>query len=420
MGADIVIGPFLLGRSLGQGSTGEVFLAERTQPFPQRVAIKVLAGSGFEDRDGGAHEADVLVALDHPYIVKLIDRGMLPDGRRFIVMEYVDGEPIDVYCDRRALPTAERVRLLIKVMEALSYLHRHLIIHSDLKPPNILVTPRGEPKLLDFGVAQQRGLEGPTGYTPEFASPEQHAAGRLTAASDVYSLGVIACGLLGKNRGRDLEAILYAATRAEPTERYASIDAFKADLHCYLDGRDVSPRPSSRLNGWLRWTKRHRVITAATLVVVLTIVLAAVGVIRSATRAAQQRALARNQLHELVALTGTLEGELYDSVGHLPQSNNAREVLLRGARETLATLAARDAHDSLLTLELARQYSRLSQLQWDGASEAGDPAAAKRAARVDLDQGLRLLGRIDRRDSGYATAQRDLASMQHLPAALGR
>jgi hypothetical protein len=422
MTTDTLIGPFRLVRSLGQGSAGEVFLAERIESFPQRVAIKLMAPTGHHADAGGGtdHEADVLVALDHPYIVKLIDRGALPDGQRFIVMEYIDGEPIDVYSENHALSTVDRVRLLIKVMDALSYSHRHLIIHSDLKPQNILVTSRGEPKLLDFGVAQHQGREGPTGYTPLFASPEQNTTERLTAASDVYSLGIVANGLLGKGRSRDLDAILHAATRPEPDLRYASIDAFKADLQSFLDGRDVSPRPSNRFNSQVRWVKRHQAIAAAALVIVLVIAFAAVGVIHSATRAEEQRVLARNQLHEIVALTGTLEGELYDSVGHLPQSSEARDVLLKGARETLSTLALRDTHDSLLTLELARQYARLSQLQSQGATESGEPNTARQAAALDLDRGLQLLKTIRHSDSEYSEAQRDLAVMQRLRDVLAR
>lgn len=413
MTADNLIGPFRLVRSLGRGSTGEVFLAERIETFPQRVAIKVLAAPG-ESRDAAGmldHEAAILVALDHPCIVKLIDRGVLTDGRRFIVMEYIDGEPIDAYCERHSSSTEERARLLMTVMDALAYSHRHLIIHSDLKPSNILVTPGGKPKLLDFGIAQYQGRDGPTGYTPLFASPEQNAGGTLTAASDVYSLGVIAKDLLGKVRDKDLAAILDAATHTDPDDRYASIDAFRADLQCFLEGRDVSPRPANRIAGSLRWIKRHRAISAAALVVLLTLVFTAVAVIQSATRAAKERALAQTQLHELVTLTGTLEGELYDSVRALSQSRQAREVLLQGARATLATLAARDTRDSLLTLELARQYARLSHLQWQAAADAADPAAAKRAAMRDLDAGLRLLESIRGGDAEYPAAQRDLVAL---------
>jgi hypothetical protein len=413
MTADNLIGPFRLVRSLGRGSAGEVFLAERIETFPQRVAIKLLGAAG-ESRDGAGifeHEAAILVALDHPHIVKLIDKGVAPDGRGFIVMEYIDGQPIDVYCECHGLSTEQRARLLITVMDSLSYSHRHLIIHSDLKPSNILVILGDEPKLLDFGIAQYPGREGPTGHTPLFASPEQNDGGQLTAASDVYSLGVIAKGLFGKVRDKDLAAILDAATRSEPDDRYASMDAFKADLQCFLEGRDVSPRRANRITGLLRWVKRHRVLTAAALVVILTTLVAAGAVIQSATRAAKERALAQAQLHELVTLTGTLEGELYDSVGPLSQSGQARDVLLRGARATLATLAARDTRDSLLTLELARQYARLSQLQWQDASEAQDPAAAKRAAVLDIEEGVRLLETIRVGDAEYHAAQQELATL---------
>jgi predicted Ser/Thr protein kinase len=408
------IPPFRLIRSLGVGNSGEVFLAERAGDFTQRVAIKLMAAP--DQRDDAAHEARILVALDHPYIVKLIDRGVLADGRPYLVMEYIDGEPIDAYAARLGLPVTDRVRLLIKVMEALSFAHRHLIVHADLKPANILVTRQGNPVLLDFGVAQREGAAGSLGHTPQYASPEQAAAARITAASDVYSAGLIADRLLGSGRGPDLDAIVRAATRSDPGARYASIDAFRADLKHFLDGGNISAGGASR-SGALRWLRRHRRVAVAGLIIAATFLIAAVGVIRGTATAATQRAMARRELHGLVALTGTLEGELYDSVGTLPRGGPARQVLLRGTRDTLDALAARDSQDSRLMRELAGQYATLARLQ-AAEDEAGATGTPREQARLDLDHGIALLHRIPHRDAEYSAAQLDLAALLRARAAL--
>lgn len=426
-----IIGSFRLVRSLGIGSSGEVFLAERIESFPQRVAIKVMpavaeratmttAALDEVDVAAGVHEATVLVALDHPHIVKLVDHGVLPDGQRYLVMEYVEGVPIDRYCMDHRLTPRERVQLLIKVMDALSHTHRHLIIHADLKPANILVMADGEPKLLDFGVAQWRGTAGPEGFTPAFASPEQTAGARLSAASDIFSLGVIADKVLEGERGRDLDAILATATAHVVEERYASIDAFKADLSSYLDGRNVSVRNLSRLGSTLRWVKRHRLYSLISLGIFLTLAAAAVGVVRNAAQAARQRTLAEFQLHELVTLTGTLEGDLYDSVRSLPQSADARKILLQGASATLATLASHDNKDSILALELVHQYETLARLLLAEVAISTEPTAATRDALRALDAGSRLLSAIDRADPQYSAAQHDQSIIGELRNAIGR
>jgi serine/threonine protein kinase len=144
------VGPFRIVGALGGGGMGDVYLGERLELFSQRVAIKVLhaarRGDGAsEDAYGTAvREEDVLVSLDHSNIVRLLDRGVTDGGLRYIVMEYVDGVAIDVFCDERRLSVRERIRLLMQVMDAVAYAHRHLVVHADLKPANILVTSAGE------------------------------------------------------------------------------------------------------------------------------------------------------------------------------------------------------------------------------------------------------------------------------------
>jgi eukaryotic-like serine/threonine-protein kinase len=204
------IGPYRVIRELGRGGMGVVFLAERADgQFRQRVAIKRI---GSVDADDPVYqrflaERQILAGLDHPSIARLLDGGVTADGRPYLVLEYVDGMPITAYCDRHRLGVEERLRLFLEVCAAVQHAHQNLVIHRDLKPGNILVTPAGQVRLLDFGIAKLLNptLSGvsapatrpnPRAMTPEYASPEQVRGDSITTASDVYSLGVLLYELL--------------------------------------------------------------------------------------------------------------------------------------------------------------------------------------------------------------------------------
>jgi len=201
------IGPYRLIRELGAGGMGEVYLAERADAeFDQQVAIKLVHGHGVKSRL--KIERQILAQLDHPNIAHLLDGGTLADDTSYIVMEYVDGVPIDTYCDSHRLDLGARLRLFQTVCAAVHYAHQNLIVHRDLKPSNILVTKSGVPKLLDFGIAKllDHRQAGPHTLaltqadirimTPEHASPEQVRGQPITTASDVYVLGVLLYRLL--------------------------------------------------------------------------------------------------------------------------------------------------------------------------------------------------------------------------------
>src|ERR1700716_3431277 len=193
-------------RTLGSGGMGEVFLAERADAeFEHQVAIKVVYGGaparGVQSRL--KVERQILAQLDHPNIAHLLDGGTLPDGTVYLVMEYVDGIPIDAFCDSNRLDVAARLKLFQIVCAAVHYAHQNLIVHRDLKPSNILVTAAGVPKLLDFGIAKlldhrqaaQHSLAVTQAdirvMTPDHASPEQIRGQAITTSSDVYVLGVL-------------------------------------------------------------------------------------------------------------------------------------------------------------------------------------------------------------------------------------
>lgn len=210
------LGRYRLVREIGRGGMGTVYLGvdEGTDP-PRDVAVKMLREAVHaEHATRFVNEQRVLASLDHPHIARFLEAGTAPDGRAFLVMEYVPGEPLDVYCDRRQLPVIERLRLFRIVLEAVAYAHRQLIVHRDIKPRNILVTAEGVVKLVDFGIAKPLVADpgadtaatrtGVRLMTPEYASPEQVTGGRITTATDVYALGLLLYELLCGRRAQRL------------------------------------------------------------------------------------------------------------------------------------------------------------------------------------------------------------------------
>jgi serine/threonine-protein kinase len=207
------IGAYEVQRLLARGGMGAVYLAARADDtYLKRVAIKLIRDDRYvsdpqrreELLRRFRNERQALANLDHPYIARLLDGGTSGDGSPYLVMEYVEGRPIDAYCGERDLSADERLALFLKVCEAVQYAHQNLVVHRDLKPGNILVTSDGQPKLLDFGIAKllepdaggEQTVTELAAMTPEYASPEQIRGQRITTGSDVYSLGVVLYRLL--------------------------------------------------------------------------------------------------------------------------------------------------------------------------------------------------------------------------------
>ena len=210
-----VVGAYRLVSPIGQGGTGSVWLAERCDGrFEGRAAVKLLnislVGRAGEERF--RREGNILARLRHPRIAHLIDAGVSPAGQPYLVLEHVDGQTIEEYCDDRGLPVEHRIRLFLNVVDAVAHAHANLIVHRDIKPANVLVSTEGEVKLLDFGIAKL--IEPDTGWnnataetsaltreggavlTPEYAAPEQLSGGAVTTATDVYALGILLYVLL--------------------------------------------------------------------------------------------------------------------------------------------------------------------------------------------------------------------------------
>jgi serine/threonine protein kinase len=212
------LGAWRVLHEIGRGGMGTVYLAARDDDqFQKRVALKVVK-RGMDTAEllsSFRRERQILAHLDHPYIARLIDGGSTPHGQPFLVMEYVEGKPIDIYCREETLDIEARCRLFLKVCQAVSYAHRKLVIHRDLKPGNILVTADGSPKLLDFGVAKLLDHELDSGsptilqvgrlLTPEYASPEQVRGEPVGTSSDIYALGAILYEMLTGVKAQSME-----------------------------------------------------------------------------------------------------------------------------------------------------------------------------------------------------------------------
>lgn len=327
------IGAFEVGEQIGSGGMGKVFRASRVVGgFDQTVAIKLISATDSYTRERFRAEMDILAGLSHPNIAQLIDGGETADGALYLAMEFVDGIPLDDYCQQHALGMNERIRLLLSIADALSHAHRNLVIHRDIKPNNILVDrDEGRPKLLDFGIAKLFGAQedmnltvqtfGP--MTPTYAAPEQFKGEAITVATDVYQFGVLMYRLLsgglpydtatddpvawaravleddplsltkarmrrlGTHDGdhptgrrtlsrqshRDLDAIVQMALMKDPNRRYGSMDALIADLEAFLDGRPVTARHGGAWYKVMRFTTRHRwaVLGASTAILALTV-----------------------------------------------------------------------------------------------------------------------------------------------------
>ncbi|MBA2731781.1 MAG: serine/threonine protein kinase, partial [Acidobacteria bacterium] len=296
------IGSYKIIREIGHGGMATVYLAMRADDqYSQHVAIKLI-GRGMNTRDiltRFRHERQILANLEHPNIARLLDGGTATDGLPYFVMEYIEGQPIDQYCNTKKSTIVERLKLFRTVCAAVHYAHQNLVIHRDIKPGNILVTAEGTSKLLDFGIAkllnpeltaQTIPMTAPAirPMTPDYASPEQVRGQQITTASDIYSLGVLLYELLTGQRPYhlkstspleieriiceqeperpsesieevplrngelkntlqlnllnpkllrgDLDNIVLKAMRKEPDRRYASAEQFSEDIRRHLEG----------------------------------------------------------------------------------------------------------------------------------------------------------------------------------------
>jgi serine/threonine protein kinase len=427
-------GPYRTERLLGRGGMGAVYLARRDDgQFDQVVALKVMAAhlAGEEFVRGFRNERQLLAALAHPHITRLLDGGVAADGDPYLVMEYIEGEPLDRFCAGRKLPVDARIGLFLQVCEAVEFAHRNLIVHGDLKPANILVTADGTVKLLDFGTAKL--LRNPDGQvtqfnllTPRYASPEQLRGELVNTLGDIFSLGVNLYEMLtgawpfgnpqsdadrmdrvlhgrapgppaqavsenaaverSSSRERlrrqiagDLSTIVLKMLESEPARRYGSVREVAEDLDRFRRGRPVHARSRSAWYAARKFAARHWLAVPATcLSVVALVTLTIVSVYESAQARAQ--ALRAQRVSQFVEYTFLSATSFWNSP-------------LRGKRDAIQFTDILDNAADRLGSDLRDDPEAEAKLRGTLGgtySMIGEPAKGERQLRL----GIQTLGRV--------------------------
>jgi serine/threonine protein kinase/tetratricopeptide (TPR) repeat protein len=420
------IGDWRIVTTLGRGGMGVVYLGHRqADDVDLRAAVKLVAGAVHSSAIGRRFRAErrILASLDHPGIARLLDGGTTEDGLPYFALEYVDGVPITDYVTAQKLDLRARLTLFLRVCDAVAYAHGHLVVHRDLKPANILVTADGSPKLLDFGIAKVVSAEGDDvvdpatvtsmGWmTPAYASPEQMRGEPTTIASDVYALGLILYELLvgataiprdskpvdlarvklegdiprpstavlraGDDPARsrtdrarlaralrgDIDIIVLTAIAVEPSRRYASVTALADEIHRYLSGRPVLARADSVGYRTAKFVLRHRWAVAAS-------ALAVVALTATAAVATWQARLASARFEQVHGLAKSMMFELHDVVAPLPNSLEARQLIVDRSLAYLDRLSQDEAASEEVQLDVVRGYLRLSSILGRELDSAG-------------------------------------------------
>jgi len=436
--AGLQLGAYRLERPLGQGGMGTVWLAFRADGrFEGKAAVKILnlALLSSTGQERFRREGSLLARLAHPGIARLLDAGLGGAGQPYLVLEYVEGLPIDDFAGQCQLPEADRIRLVLQVLAAVGHAHAHLIVHRDLKPSNILVTPEGVVKLLDFGIAKlldEGGgdrsaltLDGGRLLTPKYAAPEQVRGDPLTTAADVYSLGVLLYLLLSGRHPTaegcrtpaegiralleteparlglgDLDNVLDKALRKAPADRYPTAAAFADDLERYIRHEPVSARSHSLTYRVKKFTRRNRTAVLAGTVTAAGLIGATAFSVGQMREARFQRDAAVRESRRADAQV-EFQNVLLSNVGDRPITMHE---VLDAARGVLEGQAAGDpVIRTALLLQLAGSYRELGDtriretllLRAESITVAGRDTVRLAQVRCDMADLRRKQGRYD-------------------------
>jgi eukaryotic-like serine/threonine-protein kinase len=440
------VGPYVIDAEIGRGGMGSVWRARRADGrYEGTVAIKFVhtmwLGHAGEQRF--RVEGNLLGQLDHLNIARLLDAGVLDARQPYLVLEYVEGETIDAYCDRHSLPLDARIGLFLNVLAAVAHAHSHLIVHRDIKPANVFVTRDGTVKLLDFGIAKllndgtgsaELTKSSATALTPQYAAPEQLLGQPITTATDVYSLGLVlyvlltgthpiaidsvstteliravltedppppsAVSIVPTIRRRslqgDLDNVIGKALKKSPTERYPTAEAFAADLRGYLNHEPVSARRDSFAYRLGKLLRKNRLPVAAASITLLALLAGVVGIALQASEARRQRveAVAQRERAQHEAARATAVKNFLVSIfrasdpriaSDKPRGQITAKDLLDASAERIGRQFANDPDTELQLLRIASGI-------YDSLGE-GSRATALRQQRVNLARSLH--GEID-------------------------
>jgi tRNA A-37 threonylcarbamoyl transferase component Bud32/tetratricopeptide (TPR) repeat protein len=403
-------GPYRVTGLAGRGGMGAVYRAIRDDGvFEKQVAIKVMH-TGL-DAGRFRQERAILASLEHPNIARLLDGGETDTGASYIVLEFVDGLPLLDYCEQKGLTREARLRLFMQVCSAVQYAHQNLVVHRDLKPGNILVTPDGTPKLLDFGIAKlldadsERTATAMQALTPDYASPEQILGGAITTATDVYSLGMILYELLTGRRpyivprtspteaarvicetlpqtpriSGDLDNILLMALRKEPQRRYASVQQLRDDVERHLSDLPVVARPDTVRYRTSKFFRRYRFAVASVVAVILALGTGAAIAVREARQA-------RERFNDVRALANRFLFDFHDSIAEIEGTTKARALVVSTALDYLERLGRNASSDPSLEREVAAAYVKVGRAQgFPGEPNLGRIEDARRSFTKAVD-----------------------------------
>lgn len=420
----VQVGPYRALRVIGHGGMGVVYLAERMDgQFDHQVALKLIHLDMLRPSMQARflRERQLLARLSHPNIARLLDGGLTSEGRPYFVMEYVQGRSLVDHCREGSLGLKDRLRLFLELIDAVSYLHRNLVVHRDLKPSNVLVDQEGHVRLLDFGIAKildetddLQGLRTVTGerlMSPSYAAPEQASGETVTTSTDVYALGIVLAELLTGSRDSsgqtsttsderhsapsarlkslvegptegiegpiswrqlvgDLDTICLKASRREPERRYVSAAQLGEDIQRFLDGLPVLARPSTLRYRCGKWMHRHRLEATAGLAILLLILVSFLRERSLRADAETARSTAQQETIHASAVSGFLEEILSSSD---PRKAQGRELSVAEVLDDAATrlevenaLVEHPAAEAEVRLVLGRTYTSLTR--WEEAA----------------------------------------------------
>lgn len=438
------VGDYRIVEEVGRGGMSEVYKAIRDDDeYHKEVAVKVLRrGYGTKSLLRRFKvETQILATLDHPNIARLLDAGSTEEGLPYLVMDFIQGRPIDEYCRHNRLSLRARLDLFRQLCSAVQYVHQHLMVHGDLKCSNVLVSANGTVKLLDFGIARllnpastplpnlaDQKLTGFFAMTPEYASPEQIRGGPITTASDVYSLGVMLYQLLtgvlpyrlrgdfsyelaaqiverdavppsvaakdfetnettgyGRQLRGDLDNIILMALEKDPARRYSSVEKLEDDIRRHIEGFPVTARSASYVYRAGKFAGRHKAGIAAVLLIVVAVAGGIFGTLRQARIAVEEGARAQRHFDEVRKLANVFMFDVHGAIQDLPGATPARQMLVENSLKYLETLSAESGDEPSLQRELASSYEKVADVQGGyRMSNLGDTAGAISSHRKAL------------------------------------
>lgn len=443
------IGGFTVEKLIGRGGLGEVYLARRaTADFEQRVALKLLRIDAGGRAESFARERRLLARLDHPGIARFIDAGVTPDARPFIAMDYIDGQPIDRWCQAESADLDTRLALFRDVCDAVAYAHGNLVVHRDIKPSNILIDAGGKPRLLDFGIAtmldKSAALPATTQamLTPDYAAPEQLDGDEATVATDVYALGVVLYELLsGRSPWRsgktsvpvmirrilnedaqlpsraviresgisarqiagDLDAIVMKAMRRNPDGRYHSVSELTEDIARHQQCLPVSARAGSTRYMLGRFLRRYRWGVAATGAIIAALLVGAAGIAWQARQTAIERDVALAEMRRSDAVRRMITLMFRNARDQTSGSDISVKQMLDNAAGRLIASVDKSGQSALLVNAIAELYIQVddqigAEILLDKALEnraGSDDRVALAEMRLKLSSVKAIIGKAD-------------------------